>query len=547
VVPESPADAGTSEKKEITARVSAMSRRASRGAHNALAGADAIDAPNKNWGNHLGQTIAERAGDEPDLLPKLFSEFIGTFFLVFTVGVSTQSGSAPFAPVAIGLVLGIQIYCYGSISGGMFNPAVTIAVLLSGRSKIHPKTAALDICVQFLGGGTAGLFAYAVTDKTFCFDWEANPYGGSGVSLLLETIYTAALCLTVLTAGTSWDVPNEYYGFAIGMTVTASAYACGGFDQGSFNPAVTFGINFANAVNAGRPSMACEIGPWLLFLFAPFLGSFLAVGVFRGTRVREYSEGLEDIELKEKLLAEFTGTFFLVFTVCVAVCGGSSFAALAIGLMLSVQVYTFARVSGACLNPAVTLAVFFSGRGKMDAKTTASYIGIQFFAGIFAGFLAFGVTDPKTFYFDQELTEKAGGMGSSFILEALCTSVLCMTVLTTGTSKDAPNQYYGFAIGCAVLASAVTCGDFNQGSFNPAVTAGANFANYANDKTSNPSAGAFFLFLLTPFCGSALAAGAFVATRQREFQEFNGARMSGIPIAENVKGGKIGKGTVDTE
>eukprot|EP00419_Tripos_fusus_P069569 CAMPEP_0172898504 /NCGR_PEP_ID=MMETSP1075-20121228/159815_1 /TAXON_ID=2916 /ORGANISM="Ceratium fusus, Strain PA161109" /LENGTH=49 /DNA_ID= /DNA_START= /DNA_END= /DNA_ORIENTATION= len=48
-----------------------------------------------------------------------------------------------------------------------------------------------------------------------------------------------ALCGTVLTAGTSFDAPNHYFGFAIGGTVLAGATACGGFDQGSFNPAVT--------------------------------------------------------------------------------------------------------------------------------------------------------------------------------------------------------------------------------------------------------------------------------------------------------------------
>merc|ERR1711884_112106 len=90
--------------------------------------------------------------------------------------------------------------------------------------------------------------------------------------------------------GTSNDAPNDYFGFAIGLSVTGGAIASGGFDQGSFNPAVTFGINLANYANssaASNPSAAS----WFLFLLAPLLGGALAAAIFRGTRGNEFENG----------------------------------------------------------------------------------------------------------------------------------------------------------------------------------------------------------------------------------------------------------------
>lgn len=511
--------------------------RASRGVHNALAGDEAA-----NVGPLQVKSTEERGEDDPLLLSKLLAEFMGTFFLVFTVGVSVHSGTK-LAPAAIGLVLAIQIYTYASVSGGMFNPAVTLAVLVSGRDKIKPEVAAMYIGTQLFAGVVAGLLAFGTTDMSFGFDWEETPAGGAGTSFVLEAIYTAALCSTVLASGTSFDAPNQYYGFAIGLTVMSSAWTCGGFDQGSFNPAVTLGINLGNAVNKNR-SRSPSAGAWFLFLLTPFLGSLLAAGIFRLTRGEEYQTKVKT--LAEKLLAEFVGTFYLVLTVGVAVAGGGEHAAVAIGMMLGIQIFTYGSVSGACFNPAVTIAVLLSGRDKMPPLDAALYLGSQFLSALIAGFVSFGVTD-KSFCFDYKGTE--GGAGSSFFLETIFTLALCTTVLTSGTSLDAPNHYFGFAIGMTVTVGAAACGKFDQGSFNPAVTVGMNFGNYANkDSLRNPSAGAWFLFLLTPFCGSILAAGIFRATRTKEFKLDDKDKIQvGMSKSGSLKGSGIGNTIIDRE
>ena len=69
---------------------------------------------------------------------KLVVEFIGTFFLVFTVGMAViDPGAGAMAGLAIGTVLAVMIFAGGHISGGHYNPAVTLGVLLRGKVTIN--------------------------------------------------------------------------------------------------------------------------------------------------------------------------------------------------------------------------------------------------------------------------------------------------------------------------------------------------------------------------------------------------------------------------
>lgn len=86
------------------------------------------------------------------MLPKGVVEFIGTFFLVFTVGqtVKGPDGPSPLAALAIGSSLMVMIYAGGHFSGGHYNPAVTLGVTLRG-GKTWPEAASYWVA-QFLGG-----------------------------------------------------------------------------------------------------------------------------------------------------------------------------------------------------------------------------------------------------------------------------------------------------------------------------------------------------------------------------------------------------------
>jgi aquaporin Z len=169
---------------------------------------------------------------------KLVVEFVGTFFLVFTVGASVRSG-ASLAPLAIGAALMVMVYAGGHISGGHYNPAVTVAALVRGR------IGGADAIMYWMAQLVAGLVAAFVVRATVTSS-PAHPLAPQGhalvSALVVELLFTFALAYVVLNVATSKDHPdNSFYGLAIGFTVLAGAVAVGGISGGAFNPAVVLG------------------------------------------------------------------------------------------------------------------------------------------------------------------------------------------------------------------------------------------------------------------------------------------------------------------
>jgi aquaporin Z len=169
---------------------------------------------------------------------KLVVEFIGTFFLVFTVGASSQSGTS-LAALAIGAVLMVMVYAGGHISGGHYNPAVTIAALVRGR------IGAGDAIGYWVAQLIAGFLAAVVVRATVSAS-AAHPVAPTGhalaSALIVEFLYTFALAYVVLNVATSKDHPdNSFYGLAVGFTVLVGAVSVGAISGGAFNPAVVLG------------------------------------------------------------------------------------------------------------------------------------------------------------------------------------------------------------------------------------------------------------------------------------------------------------------
>jgi aquaporin Z len=169
---------------------------------------------------------------------KLVVEAIGTFFLVLTVGqVVIEPGAGAFAPLAIGAVLMVMVYAGGHISGGHYNPAVTLGVFLRGGANAAELGGYW--AVQVVGGVIAALVvAYlkgGVPIEAASFD--------VGPALLAEFMFTFALVFVVLNTATARGTAgNSYFGLAIGFTVLVGAYAVGAVSGGAFNPAVAVGI-----------------------------------------------------------------------------------------------------------------------------------------------------------------------------------------------------------------------------------------------------------------------------------------------------------------
>lgn len=200
---------------------------------------------------------------------KLITEFIGTFFLVLTVGMAVTSGKGDFAPVAIGAVLMCMIFAGAHISGAHYNPAVTLAVLLRGR--ISGKEAILYIIVQIAGAFAAAyIVIFLQGDKVPA---EATTMANATNGLIAEFLGTFALAYVVLnTATAKGTTGNMFYGLAIGFTVLAMAHALGGISGGAFNPAVAVGISMLK--------LAAWSNFWVYFVGC-FGGAALAALVFR--------------------------------------------------------------------------------------------------------------------------------------------------------------------------------------------------------------------------------------------------------------------------
>jgi len=208
------------------------------------------------------------------------SEFVGTFFLVLTIGYNVLQRTA-LAPISIGSMLMCMIFATGKVSGGHFNPAVTLGVFM--RGKVDVVSAAAYVAVQMIGACVASSVYMHNLGGTFTL----GPGTGYslGTALLAELLFTAALVFVVLSvATTAQDDGNWYYGLAIGFTVMAAAFAIGPISGCSLNPAVTWGVMFSHFFHTGE----LAISRFLVYTVAPLMGAVLAVLLFNIVRAAEY-------------------------------------------------------------------------------------------------------------------------------------------------------------------------------------------------------------------------------------------------------------------
>ena len=172
------------------------------------------------------------------MIKKLAVEFIGTFFLVLTIGCTVLSGSAGvIPPLAIGAVLMVMVYAGGHISGAHYNPAVTLGVFVRG------KCSAGEV-IPYMVSQIAGAIIAALVVGFLRPDAVVSP-GALDIApaLVAEFIFTFALVYVVLNVATAKGTSgNSFYGLAIGFTVMASAFAVGDISGGAFNPAVAVGV-----------------------------------------------------------------------------------------------------------------------------------------------------------------------------------------------------------------------------------------------------------------------------------------------------------------
>jgi len=468
------------------------------------------------------------------LYSKMGTEFIGTFFLCFTIAFT--AGKSSMAALAIGTVLSIMVYGGAYITGGQYNPAVTFACLLCG--KIDVPHAIVYMLSQFLGSMAAG--------ETALFILGEGNYGYPSVgesflnkdAVCVETICTCFLCLVVLGAACSKDTSGkDFYGYAIGMTVFSCAVSSGRVSGGAFNPAV----GILGIADGAYDDIS-------VYMIGPFLGAFLASILYRLITPPDISpqapagEGksffsnyniLErpDLSVSEikytitnKVVGEITGTFFLTYTV--AMCDGSKpLAALAIGTSLATAIYGWGFVSGGHYNPAVTVGVHvhkkLSDREYVyPVREMLLYILAQCIGACLAAGIASNVSDIAV-GIPMAGTDANGVEYSKLVViftELLATGLLVYTVLNTCFSKVSNNNYFGYAIGSTVFVMATAVGNVSGGGFNPAVCTACLFVNH--------TATDMWVYWIGPILGGIVAAGVYYSTHYKFEVASSGASAS---------------------
>ena len=199
------------------------------------------------------------------------------------------------------------------------------------------------------------------------------------------------------------------------------------------------------------------------------------------------------------LLAEFIGTYALVFFGCGAIILSelenlsSALIPIIFGLTITIFVYLLGRFSGAHFNPAVTIGFLLNK--EISIKDSVFYIGIQILGGmlasqthvaLFGRMHSFGVTTLSV------------DIGQGFFLEAFCTGLLMFVILQV-TRKE--NNIYGIAIGGTVFISALLIGEYTGGSLNPARSIGPALVS---GKTRE-----IYFYVLAPVIGSLISSKLF--------------------------------------
>lgn len=200
------------------------------------------------------------------LVGKLLIEFLGAFFLMVVIAFTGH-------PLSIAAVLIALIFAGGAVSGGHYNPAVSLAAWLRGAISIVDF---LSYTIVQIAGALLGSVVYA-TIAGSRFE-VALPEGSSLFNAgIIEGIFTGALCFVVLMVATyPKHKGNQFYGLAIGMVLLAAVLAGAEISGSVYNPAILLGSALQNY--SAIPSHATLIGT---YLGAQLLGALGAVIVYK--------------------------------------------------------------------------------------------------------------------------------------------------------------------------------------------------------------------------------------------------------------------------
>ena len=223
----------------------------------------------------------------PTMSSRLAAEFIGTFWLVFggcgaAIYAANPAGDGSVGigflgvSLAFGLTVLTGVYAFGAISGGHFNPAVTLGAAIAKR--VEWAVVPAYWLAQVLGGLVAGGLLFTIAKGRPMFNatgnMAANGYGANspflysmGAVLIAEVLLTF-IFLMVILGSTDDRAPKGFAGLSIGLCLTLIHLISIPISNTSVNPARSTGVAFFNG--AGAP------GQLWLFWLAPLAGAALA-------------------------------------------------------------------------------------------------------------------------------------------------------------------------------------------------------------------------------------------------------------------------------
>lgn len=401
----------------------------------------------------------------------------------------------------------ISIYSLGAVSGANFNPAVSFALGMSkaiGGPGLPWRTVGIYTAAQTAGSVTAALL-YSLLFGSGFYLQPATGFGwlNAGLCEMCYTFMIAFVVLNVTAAKKNAKEGNQYYGMAIGFAVIAGGYGAGAISGGCFNPAVAAGIDLS--------SVGVSFAWCLAYAFFELLGGCLAAVLFACVRPEDF--GGESQPNRSFALCEFIGTFMLVLTVGLNILGKSKAGALSVAAALVSMVYAVGDISGAHFNPAVTLAVWISGRHPdFKWRQACRYVAAQLLGSLAAGLTYVIIYVGASFPIGPV---NGSTWGQVAVGEFIFTFLLCYVVLCVAVSlRTKSTHMFGFAIGACIIVAGGAIGHISGGSLNPAVSVGVAAANTVNG-------GLFYkglLYSVMELAGGAAAAGVFSVTHKSDME-----------------------------
>ncbi|MHB8646359.1 MAG: aquaporin [Thermomicrobiales bacterium] len=206
----------------------------------------------------------------------LIVEFIGPFALVFVGAgaiIATQGGDLVAIALAHGLAIGLLVAAAGHVSGGVYNPALTIGLAIA--RKLSPTLVIPYIVVQLLGATAAALclkavFPSAAIDKVSLGVPAVGKGFGTGGAFVAEVIMTFFLMFVVYGTAVDERGPRAIAALAIGLTITMDIFVGGAASGAAMNPARHF----------GPALIGNHWANWWLWWLAPIIGAILAAALY---------------------------------------------------------------------------------------------------------------------------------------------------------------------------------------------------------------------------------------------------------------------------